>query len=70
MKTLTERLWFEVKGRRGFINITHTVEELVIRSGVKEGLCLCNVLHIPGSTSNALPPKFGGKHRRTTHDRA
>ena len=42
MKSVTEHLWFEVKSRRGFINITHTVEELVLRSGVNEGLCLCN----------------------------
>jgi thiamine phosphate synthase YjbQ (UPF0047 family) len=46
MKSLTEHLWFEVKGRRGFINITDTVEELVLRSGVNEGLCLCNAMHI------------------------
>jgi thiamine phosphate synthase YjbQ (UPF0047 family) len=46
MKSLTEHLWFEVKGRRGFVNITATVEELVRRSGVKEGLVLCNAMHI------------------------
>ena len=46
MKSLTEHLWFEVNGRRGFVNITHTVEELVLRSGVNEGLCLCNAMHI------------------------
>ena len=46
MKSLTEHLWFEVKGRRGFINITDTVAELVLRSGVNEGLCLCNAMHI------------------------
>lgn len=49
MKSLTEHLWFEVKGRRGFINITDTVEKLVDRSGVKEGLCLCNAMHITAS---------------------
>jgi thiamine phosphate synthase YjbQ (UPF0047 family) len=46
MKSLTEHLWFEVKGRRGFINITNTVEELVLRSGVNDGLVLCNAMHI------------------------
>ena len=30
MKSLTEHLWFEVKGRRGFVNITDTVEDLVL----------------------------------------
>lgn len=42
MKSLTEQLWFEVPGRRGFINITPTVEGLVRKSGVKDGLCLVN----------------------------
>ena len=42
MKSLTEHLWFEVPDRRGFINITPTIEELVHRSGVMEGLCLVN----------------------------
>ncbi len=34
-KTLTEQLWFEVPGRRGFVNITPTVAALVQRSGVQ-----------------------------------
>jgi len=46
MKSLTEHLWFNVPGRRGFVNITSTVEELVGKSGVKEGLCLVNAMHI------------------------
>jgi thiamine phosphate synthase YjbQ (UPF0047 family) len=46
MKSLTEHLWFEVKGRRGFVNITDTVEELVLRSGVNDGILLCNAMHI------------------------
>lgn len=49
MKSLTEQLWFEVKGRRGFVNITGTVEDLVRRSGVREGLCLVNAMHITAS---------------------
>jgi len=49
MKSLTEHLWFEVKGRRGFVNITSTVEELVLRSGVNEGIVLCNAMHITAS---------------------
>jgi secondary thiamine-phosphate synthase enzyme len=35
--------------RRGFINITPTVEDLVRRSGVAEGLCLVNAMHITAS---------------------
>jgi secondary thiamine-phosphate synthase enzyme len=49
MKSLTEHLWFEVKGRRGFVNITSTVEQLVRKSGVHEGLCLVNAMHITAS---------------------
>lgn len=49
MKSLTEHLWFEVPDRRGYLNITHTVAELVGKSGVKEGLCLCNAMHITAS---------------------
>ncbi len=49
MKSLTEYLWFEVPNRRGFVNITQTVEELVRKSGVSEGLCLANAMHITAS---------------------
>lgn len=49
MKSLTEHLWFEVPGRRGFVNITETVEALVRKSGVREGLCLVNAMHITAS---------------------
>jgi thiamine phosphate synthase YjbQ (UPF0047 family) len=55
MKSLTEYLWFEVPGRRGFINITPKIEELVGQSGVREGLCLVNAMHITASVFiNAL----------------
>lgn len=49
MKSLTEHLWFEVPNRRGFVNITDTVERLVKKSGVQEGLCLVNAMHITAS---------------------
>ena len=49
MKSLTEHLWFEVKGRRGFVNITGKIEDLVRKSGVREGLCLVNAMHITAS---------------------
>ena len=49
MKSLTQHLWFEVPNRRGFVNITDTVEELVAKSGVQEGLCLVNAMHITAS---------------------
>lgn len=46
MKSLTEYLWFNVPDRRGYVNITATIEELVCRSGVQDGLCLVNAMHI------------------------
>lgn len=49
MKSLTEYLSFEVPERRGFVNITGTVEKLVQKSGVAEGLCLVNAMHITAS---------------------
>ena len=49
MKSLTEYLWMEVPSRRGFVNLTSTVEGLVARSGVREGLCLVNAMHISAS---------------------
>ena len=49
MKSLTEHLTFEVPSRRGLVNITPTVERLVEKSGVQEGLCLVNAMHITAS---------------------
>jgi len=49
MKSLTEYLFFEVPNRRGFVNITRTIEDLVRRSDVQEGLCLVNAMHITAS---------------------
>jgi secondary thiamine-phosphate synthase enzyme len=49
VKSLTEHLWFEVKGRRGFVNLTDRVARLVQESGVQEGLCLVNAMHISAS---------------------
>ena len=49
MKSLTEHLWIEVPNRRGFVNIPETVEGLVRKSGVQEGLCLVNAMHITAS---------------------
>jgi secondary thiamine-phosphate synthase enzyme len=49
MKSLTDYLWMEGLGRRGFVNITDAVEKLVRKSGVAEGLCLVNAMHISAS---------------------
>jgi len=49
MKSLTEYLVLNTEKRREFINITGDVEALVGKSGVKEGLCLVNAMHITAS---------------------
>ncbi len=49
MKSYRRELWFEVKTRREFINITPQVEECLRESGIKEGLCLVNAMHITAS---------------------
>jgi secondary thiamine-phosphate synthase enzyme len=49
MKSLREELWFETETRRAYLNITPKVEELVQKSGVQEGLCLVNAMHITAS---------------------
>ena len=49
VKSLTEHLWFETPHRRDYLNITDTVEQLVRKSGVQEGLCLVNAMHITAS---------------------
>jgi secondary thiamine-phosphate synthase enzyme len=49
MKAHTEYLTFNVPARMDFINITDQVEEIVAKSGVKEGLCLVNAMHITAS---------------------
>jgi secondary thiamine-phosphate synthase enzyme len=49
MKALTKHLWFTTRERVEFINITGRVEELVAESGVREGLCLVNAMHITAS---------------------
>ena len=49
MKSSTEYLTFNVPGRRGFVNITSQVEDIVRSSGIQEGLCLVNAMHITAS---------------------
>ena len=49
MKHLREELWFNTPHRRDYVNITGQVEELVRRSGVRNGLCLVNAMHITAS---------------------
>ncbi|MCC7205187.1 MAG: YjbQ family protein [Phycisphaeraceae bacterium] len=49
MKHLRKELWFNTKSRRDYINITPEVERAVAESGVREGLCLVNAMHITAS---------------------
>ncbi len=49
MKSLTEYLTFNLPARMAFENITPRVEEIVRKSGVQEGLVLCNAMHITAS---------------------
>jgi secondary thiamine-phosphate synthase enzyme len=49
MKSCTEYLTFHTKSRRDYINITRRIEEIVRGSGVKEGICLVNAMHITAS---------------------
>ena len=49
MKSHTEYLTFNVNARMGFQNITATIEQIVRRSGIQEGLCLVNAMHITAS---------------------
>ena len=49
MKSLTEHLTFNLPARMAFENITPQVAELVARSGIQEGLCLVNAMHITAS---------------------
>lgn len=49
MKSFRETLTFEVSSRRAYLNITPKIEELLQKSGIKEGLCLVNAMHITAS---------------------
>ncbi len=49
MKTHREEIWFNTTTRRAYINITDTVQEMIDKSGIQEGLCLVNAMHITAS---------------------
>ena len=49
MKSFTKELWINTKKAREFINITGEVEKLLAESGIQEGLCLVNAMHITAS---------------------
>ncbi|HNZ45384.1 MAG TPA: secondary thiamine-phosphate synthase enzyme YjbQ, partial [Candidatus Syntrophosphaera thermopropionivorans] len=49
MKSYRKEIWMFVDKRRGFVNITSEVENCVQESGIQEGLCLVNPMHITAS---------------------
>ncbi len=49
MKNFRKELWFNTQTRRAYINITDQVQTAIDESGIKEGLCLVNAMHISAS---------------------
>ena len=49
MKSFRKELWFNQPERRSYVNITPELEKCVRESGVKEGILLCNAMHITAS---------------------
>jgi len=61
VKSYRKELWFEVPRRRALLNITAQVEAALRESGMREGLCLVNAMHI--SASVFVNDDEGGLHR-------
>jgi secondary thiamine-phosphate synthase enzyme len=49
MKSFTEYLWMNTNDRYEIVNITNEVRSCIKKSGIKEGLCLINAMHITAS---------------------
>lgn len=49
MKSHRKEVWFSTKSRRDYINITDIVQQEIDKSGIQEGLCLVNAMHITAS---------------------
>ncbi len=49
MKSFRKELWFDIPTRRAFVNLTAQVQQAITESGIKEGLCLVNAMHITAS---------------------
>ncbi len=49
MKSYRKELWFDIKARRELINITPVINECLHDSGITEGFCLVNAMHITAS---------------------
>lgn len=46
MKSFRKELWFETEHRRDYLNITRQMDMCLQESGITEGLCLVNTMHI------------------------
>ncbi|MGE5663741.1 MAG: secondary thiamine-phosphate synthase enzyme YjbQ [Deltaproteobacteria bacterium] len=49
MRSYRKELWFDIPRRMGFVDITREVEASLSESGVREGLCLVNAMHMTAS---------------------
>ena len=49
MKSYHKELWLQIPARMDFVNITSDVERALQESGIQEGLCLVNAMHITAS---------------------
>ncbi len=49
MKSYRKELWFNIPGRREYVNITPEIEQCLRESSIKEGILLCNAMHITAS---------------------
>jgi len=61
MKSYRKELWFDIASRREFRNITNEVENCLRESGIREGMLLCNAMHITASVF--INDDEGGLHR-------
>lgn len=61
MKSHRKELWFQIPAQRGFVNITPDIQGCLAESGIREGLLLCNAMHITASVF--INDDEGGLHQ-------
>jgi secondary thiamine-phosphate synthase enzyme len=61
VKSHRKELWFQIPARRGFVNITPDIQGCLAESGIREGLLLCNAMHITASVF--INDDEGGLHQ-------
>ena len=71
MKSYHKELWMQVPARMDFVNITGEVEKALAESGIQEGLCLVNAMHITASVFiNDDEPGLHNDYKRWLEDLA